>query len=67
MRSYIYWFLNILCFKGFIYVSNIYNKTYINKISEPVVFILLNIAMFVVKLTDLIPENKSVNGRFLRN
>ena len=31
------------------------------------VIIFLNIAMFVVNLTDLIPENKSVNGRFLRN
>ena len=31
------------------------------------VIIFLNIAMFVVKLTDLIPENKSVNGRFLQN
>ena len=31
------------------------------------VLIFLNVAMFVVKLTDLIPENKSVNGRFLQN
>ena len=31
------------------------------------VIILLNVALFVVKLTDLIPENKSVNGRFLQN
>ena len=33
---------------------------------EPVVFIFLNIAVFVVKLTNLIPENKSVKGRFLQ-
>ena len=31
------------------------------------VFILLNIAVFVVKLTDLVPENKLSNGRFLWN
>ena len=31
------------------------------------VIMLLNIAMFVVKLTDLITENKLVNRRFLRN
>ena len=36
------------------------------KILELGVIIFLNLAMFVVKLTDLIPENKSVNGRFLR-
>ena len=48
------------------------NMTYIRRlkymeISELGVFIFPNIAMFVVKLTDLIPGNKSVNGRFLRN
>ena len=31
------------------------------------VFIFLNIAMFVVKLSDLIPNNKSFNRRFLQN
>ena len=44
--------------------------TYIRRLTslerlELGVIIFLNIAMFVVKLTDLIPENKSVNGRFL--
>ena len=48
------------------------NLTYIRRLTslerlELGVIIFLNIAMFVVKLTDLIPENKSVNGRFLRN
>ena len=37
------------------------------EISELGVFIFPNIAMFVVKLTDLIMENKSVNGRLLQN
>ena len=37
------------------------------EILELGIFIFLNIAMFVVKITDLIPENKSVNGRFLQN
>ena len=46
--------------------------TYIRRLTslerlELGVIIFLNIAMFVVKLTDLITENKSVNGRFLRN
>ena len=40
--------------------------TYLER-SELGVFIFINIAMFVVKLTDLIPENKAVNRRFLRN
>ena len=35
------------------------------EISEPGVSIILNIAMFVFKLTDLITENKSVNGIIL--
>ena len=37
------------------------------EILELGVFIFLNKVMFVVKLTDLIPENKSVNGRFLHD
>ena len=46
--------------------------TYIRRLTtleilELGVIIFLNISMFVVKLTDLITENKSVNGRFLRN
>ena len=46
--------------------------TYIRRLTclerlELGVIIFLNIAMFVVKLTDLIPENKSINGRFLQN
>ena len=46
--------------------------TYIRRLTslerwELGVIIFLNIAMFVVKLTDLSPENKSVNGRFLEN
>ena len=48
------------------------NLTYIRILTslerlELGVIIFLNIAMFVVKLTDLITENKSANGRFLRN
>ena len=46
--------------------------TYIRRLTslerlELGVIIFLNIAMFVVKLTNLIPENKLVNGRFLQN
>ena len=46
--------------------------TYIRRLTslerwELGVIIFLNIAMFVVKLTDFIPENKLVNGRFLQN
>ena len=46
--------------------------TYIRRLTslerlELGVIISLNIAMFVVKLTNLIPENKLVNGRFLQN
>ena len=37
------------------------------EILELGVFIFINIAMFVVKLTDLIPENKLVNGKYLQN
>ena len=37
------------------------------EILELGVFIVLNIAMFMVKLTDIIPDNKSINGRFLQN
>ena len=40
--------------------------TYLERL-ELGVIIFPNIAMFVVNLTDLIPENKTVNGRFLRN
>ena len=48
------------------------NLTYIRRLTslerlELGVIIFLNIAMCVVKLTDLIPENQSVNGRFLQN
>ena len=46
------------------YLTYIRRLTYLERL-EPWVFIFLNIAMFVVKLTDLIPENTSVNGRFL--
>ena len=45
--------------------------TYIRRLTslerwELGVIIFLNIGMFVVNRTDLIPENQSVNGRFLR-
>ena len=47
-------------------ISYITIITYLERL-ERGVFIFLNITMFVVKLTDLIPENKSVNGRFIWN
>ena len=47
------------------------NLTYIRRLTylerlELGVIIFLNIAMFEVKLTDLIPENKLVNGIFIQ-
>ena len=46
--------------------------TYIRRLAslerlELGVIIFLNVAMFVVKFTDLILENKLVNGRFIHN
>ena len=48
------------------YLTYIRRLTYL-EILELGVFIFLNIAMFLVKLTDLIPENKSVNRGFFQN
>ena len=47
-------------------LTYIRRHTYLER-SELCVFIFLNISMFVVNLADLIMENKSVNGIFLRN
>ena len=67
------WFLNILDnLLDFILKASVMYLKYIRRlrsleILELGVFIFLNIFMFVVKLTDLIPENKSVNRRYLQN
>ena len=49
-----------------VYTTYIRRLAYLERLDLGVI-IFINISMFVVKLTDLIPENKSVNGRFLQN
>ena len=73
MRSLPYGFFNIV-YNPLIFTLkvSVLDLTCIRRLvslerSEPDAFIFLNVDMFVVKLTDLIPENKLSNRIFLWN
>ena len=72
MGSYPYVFLNLVYnFFTLDLKLSVLDMTYIRSLisleRSEIVVLFFYPSMYVVKLTDLILENKSVNGRFLRN